>query len=154
MDKITIENGWLLDQDLKDSRVIDGNEVRLFRGGAILAYLDGVYEKATFDGPNPIRIENDEGKILGYANVQIKNRKLVAEVILEYASPERLAAETRDGVRHYVRVDGMLDTESRYDDLLDFHRLAVTKIRILRLVLSPDRPTDPRIQALGEPIIL
>jgi hypothetical protein len=155
MDEIVIENAWLLDKDLKDSRVIDGNEVKLYRESAIIAYLDGEYEDSKFTSENPTRIVNDDGKMIGYANVRLQNRKIVADLAIDYSTPERLAAETRDGVRHYVRVQGHISMNAVDErDLVDFPRHIKKTVHIHALFLTINRSSDPRIQPFGDPILV
>jgi hypothetical protein len=147
MGQILMENGWLLDKDLQDSRVIDQNEVKLYKEKAIIAYLDVPSVKV----PNPTPVENDEGKIIGQAHVFIYNQKLIADVLIDYSTPERLSAETRDGVRYWVRAVGMFEVE--VDRLLDFGKPIVAAVQIKKLVLSTERPYDRRLLPFGDPIL-
>jgi|SRR6185436_7944598 len=152
MREIIVENGWLLDLD--EANLVDGNDVRLYRDTVILAYLEGAYEGAELVECNPTPVHNEEGKVLGYAMVRVQNRKLVADIVIDYASPERLAAETRDGVRHYARAVGSVAHKTRGDGILDFMRPEVSKVEIDNITLTSSKPNDPKVLPLGEPILL
>lgn len=154
MDKITTDNGWLLEGDLGSARVIEQDEVKLYRETAIVAYLDGEYEGLTVVDSNPTFVVDEDGRQLGSANIRIQNRKLVADIAIDYGTPERLAAETRDGVRHYVRVRGGVVIPTTYGNLVTFAQHTKKVLAVHTLVLSTQRSEDPRIQALGEPTLL
>lgn len=154
MSEITIDNGWLLDKDMAESQVIEGNQVRLYRESAIVAYLDGSFESAALSASNPTPVRNDEGKLIGHALLRVHNRKLVADMVIDYSTPERLAAETRDGVRHYARAIGTLVFRNCGDGMLDFAQQPVLRMEVDALVLSTTRPTDPKLLAFGEPLLL
>jgi len=113
MSKITIDNGWLLDQDLDKARVIEQEDARVFRATAIAAYLDREFESASLSAMSPCPVQDEEGKIIGFADVYEKNRKIVVEMVIDNATPERLTAEMREGVRHYARLRGIVHRRSR-----------------------------------------
>jgi len=153
MSKITIDNGWLLDQDLDKARVIEQEDARVFRATAIAAYLDREFESASLPAMSPCTVQDEEGKIIGFADVYEKNRKIVVEMVIDNATPERLTAEMREGVRHYARLRGIVHRRSRGDGLIEFTSVQYSVI-VEAVVLSTEKPSDPRVAAVGEPLLI
>src|SRR5271165_966595 len=139
-------------------RVILQQDVRMYEERAILAYLDSPYfdysKVALALEKNPFPVKNDDGDQVGFANIYAQNGKLVAEVTLDYHQPERLSAETRDGVRHWLRMNGTIVLQPSEDPFLDLlgNRQVARLISLEYLVLSTRRPSDRRLLPLGEPV--
>jgi hypothetical protein len=134
-------------------RVIDGNEVKLYRARAVIAYLDGeVYdlEATVFQFEDSlVPVVSDDGRQLGFATVTIEGTRVVADFGIDYASEERFLAET-EAIKLYPHLYGSMVFMPMLT--FDFHkRLAPTKLRIDGVVLSQKRPTDERVPALGKP---
>lgn len=151
MADIINNNEWLLGQDFEKTRVVTQEDVKLYRERTILAYLEGATAIAALFADNPVPVESDDGKLIGTANVSIQNSKLIAELVIDYATPERLNAENRDGVRHWARIVGMLCTQPSMA-FVDVSRPSLT-LTVDKLVLSTHRPADGRLLAFGEPIL-
>lgn len=136
-------------------REIDGNEVKLYQERAILSYLDTPAlnaEKVKISlYKNPVPVRDDIGRHIGFASVAVVNGKLVADVTIDWQTPERLAAELRDGVRHWVRIVGAVNYA--YTPFVDLSSREIAQVEIDYLVLSPVAPSDPRLLPFGEPIL-
>lgn len=157
MSDIAEESLGILDGTLAIERVITQEDARLYRAKAILAYLDDSsldFSKATITTEgNLVPIESEDGKLLGYASVDLVNNRLLAEVAIDYATPERLSAEMREGLRYYPRIRGSIQVlDGVFVDITPI-KAQVQYLEILKLVLSTERPSDPRLQALGEPVL-
>src|SRR5258706_10205121 len=64
---------------------------RLFNFNAIIANLH--VSPTVLGVVNPAPVFNDSGKIVGFASLDLVNSKLLANVNIEYSSPERLEIE-------------------------------------------------------------
>lgn len=139
-------------------RVIVQDEVKLYRARAILAYLDSPYHDysdAVIAIENPLPVINDMGQLIGHAHAELVGNRIVAEVAIEYSSPERLVAETRQGVRHYPRIVGVEHCKLVGQPFIDTHgdKTYIVALTIEGITLSERASTDKRLYPLGEPVL-
>jgi len=134
---------------------------KVFNQPVILAYLEGpIYDftNCLLEVNNPVPVKNDENKTIGFGMVQIKNGKLIADLAIDYHTPERLSAEIQDGVPYWAHVTGKLSLCKSYNlsNMLDFFgaKQTVSIIAISSVVLSTQKPKDHRIQPFKEVIVL
>lgn len=144
-----------------DERIFLQEEAKLYHAKAILAFLSSNdhydFSQTVFTfSENPLPINNEEGKLIGFAAVERRNDRLLGDLAIDYSTPERLSAETRDGLRYYPRLVGEMFLEPASDTFLDtFGRCrAVQWMVVDGLVLSTKAPRDFRLQPLGELILL
>jgi hypothetical protein len=149
-----------LDGEIPVERVIDGDQVKLYRTRQVVAYLDGpVYDfgaaSVTF-GENPIPVYTDEMKKIGFAQVSIVRRgsdgvrHIVADIAIDYATEERLLAETQSE-KLYPRVFGQMRVAAM--PLFDFFQpITPLSLRIDGIQLSRVRTRDERISFFGSPL--
>lgn len=144
-----------MDNKYEQIREISGEETRLYRQTAILAILDTPhvnYSNVSLElVRNPVPVTNDSGEMIGFASVFLSNGKIIAHVAIDYSTPERLAAEVRDGVRHWVRIEGSVNYLNEI--FVDTTRITAKNVTVFRLQLSTRRPSDVRLAAFGEPVI-
>lgn len=149
-----------LDGEVPVERVINGDEVKLYRAHQVVAYLDGpIYDFGAASvafGVNPLPVYTDEMKQIGFAQASIVRRGsdgmryIVADIAIDYATEERLLAETGSEKR-YPWVFGQMKVAAVA--LFDFHtRLTPLNLRIDGIQLSRLCPNDERISAFGSPL--
>lgn len=146
--------------DGKIDRLIVQDEVKLYRTRVVLAYLDGpVFDftgTAVIAGEDPVPVFGDGGqKAIGMATLDVEQARgttrLVANIAIDYASEERLLAETKTKEIYPRFFGGLAFTPM---PLFDFQKpLAPLKLRVDGIVLSRERPHDAQIPALGEPVL-
>lgn len=138
-------------------REIDGNDVKLYHERAILSYLDTRENTVNADrvkislDRNPVPVKDDCNNVIGFASVAVINGKLVADATIDWHTPERLAAELRDGVRHWLRIVGVVNYA--YEQFVDLSSREISEVQIDYLVLSTKKPRDARLLPFGEPIL-
>lgn len=160
MSENTEENVGQLDGETPIERVILQDDVKLFRYRAVLAYLDGsVYDfsqaKISFENDLVPVFSEDRSRHLGFAKVELEtvggSKRLIADISIDYASEERLLAETQE-VKVYPRICGRQGFP--VIALFDFQgRLPVTFLRVDGVILSRKRPTDERVVAFGTTVL-
>lgn len=151
------ESVGILDGAPDVERVIVQDEVKLYRVRTTVAYLDG----EVFDfGPtsvsfatNPLPVVNDEGRQIGFASPSVVleggPRRLTAEIAIDYATEERLLAETKSE-RRYPRIFGTMRMAAM--PLFDFQqKLTPLMLRVDAIQISRLQPSDERIVPFGEP---
>src|SRR5688572_30335510 len=80
-------------------KVINLNDVKLFRRKAVVAYLEGaVYDfgPASVSFDNPVPVFDDDDKKLGYAVLKKEGNRLIADISIDYQCEERLLIENGD----------------------------------------------------------
>jgi hypothetical protein len=137
------------------------DEAKLYRTRAVLGYIENKhfdYTGSTITTEFPVvPVENDEGKLIGFANLTINKKSIWADISIDYSTPERLSAELRDGERVFPRMVGELVTReenpSPFVDLAGGRRVVVS-LKVSKVVLSSQASSDKRLQPLGEPVLL
>lgn len=157
MGENTEESVGTLDGEAAVERVIDGDQVKLYRARQVVAYLDGpIYDFAAASlgfNASPLPVFDGDMKRIGFASTTVVrdergHRSLVADISIEYATEERLLAETQS-VKLYPRFFGTMKFGAI--PLFDFYqRLTPTYLRIDGIQITRLRPVDERIVALGE----
>lgn len=146
-----------LDGEPAVSRVIIQDEVKLYRARLTVAYLDGgVYDfgpTSVSFAQQPTPVYNDEHQAIGFAALSVERtengRRIVAEVTIDYATPERLLAETQSE-KLYPWIFGSM--RMAQIPLFDFQaRLVPMTLVVHGVQFSRLRPTDERVGALGWP---
>ncbi len=155
----TIEEAvWDITGTPEVDRVLLQDEVKLYRARAVLAYLDSPhydYDDTVVSYENPLPVRNEEGALIGHANIALVNGRIIGDVLIEYASPERLVAETRQGVRHYPRLMGTSMGTLSASPFVDTFgkKLKVLALTVKGITLSAHASSDERLQPLGEPVL-
>lgn len=144
----------------------DQESARTFSGKGVVAVLDSPFfdfsdTTVLIDGEVPaVRVVDDQGRLLGYANLSLQGPKLVAAFSIRYDSPERLSLETQSPLM-YFQVRGRLDwhldvpdetVEAGVLDLLG-SKVVVDVIKVDALVLSQNKPKDDRVSPIGPPVL-
>lgn len=149
-----------LDYPELNERIYFENDVKIYQTKAILSYLNSPFLEFSRNTRylilNPIPVHNDDGKEIGFADVFLINNRLVANISLDYATPERLASETKEGLQYYPHVKGILELEEEMEWRLDLYgkRKKVLGLEILSIKLLPYPTEDPRLDSLGKPILV
>lgn len=112
-------------------RVIDGSESRLYRFRKIVSTQNVRFSSI---GTNPVPVYGEAG-VIGFASLWIAGTMLIADFAIDYATPERLSAETRTGLRYYP-----LLTWSVKDGVMAIDGVS----------LSVSRPADKAVSPIGE----
>ena len=138
-------------------KIILQEDVKLFRVKGVVAILDTPfydYTKAKINLHNPTPVKDFSTKKIGFANVFVENDKLIADVVLDYYTPERFDIDVKNDV--YLGVNGFLVLEEEKLKRLDLYGITkkVLQISILSLVLTHRKPTDTRISPLGEIVLV
>jgi len=147
-----------LDAEIAVDKVFLQDETRLFRTKTVLTYMNtGVYNimvEPRYE--NPVPVYSGEKKI-GFATVTTEgdplgtNRRLVAEIAIDYSTEERLLVEIGEE-RLYARYFGRLGVPgTAFFDLQE--PLKVTLLTIDGIVLTDTKPFDERLKALGKPTL-
>ena len=144
-------------QVVKEIKQEDAN---LFRTKAVLVYLDSpVYDFSATEisfPQNPVPVySEDREKHLGFATLYLDTRggiqRIVAEIITDYATEERLLIETGE-IRLYPRFYGRQGF--RAQAMFDFTKpLEVFTLTVDGIILSTAKPADTRIAPLGTPVL-
>jgi hypothetical protein len=135
-------------------RVFLDSEVKLYRAQVNLMYLDGKvfnFEDTVLDFPAAVPVFTDSGKTIGFANLSHnpETGEFKANIAIDYASEERLLAETRSE-RLYARPYGTMAFAPML--FLDpSASLKPTKMKIQGITLSRTRSADDRCKPFGEP---
>lgn len=141
-------------QPLEDIKVFNQDETKLYRARALLAILDSdVYEidRGGIQTRGPLPVEAEDGRRIGFASVFFDGDKMFADISIDYASPERLLAETQS-IKLYARPWGAMAVVN--SPLFDFHaKLIVRQLFINGIVLSTQAPSDGRIAPFGAAVI-
>lgn len=137
-------------------RVITEEEGKTYRArAALVKTLEGPFDTKNFQGftfANPVPVLSADGRNIGFANLEWDGRQLMAEVVIEYASQERLLAET--GQKIYARPEGYVALAASKNAYVDFQELIeVTHARIEAIRLTTDAPRDVSIDPLGKPVV-
>lgn len=146
--------------ELYEHKIFVGDEVKTYQTKVILSYLDSPFlnynRNTRFILENPIPVRNDDGRDIGYADVFLRNGRLVADLSLDYATPERLASETRTGLQYFPHVKGIIDVDDGPDWSLDLYgkRKTVRALTVLSIKLLPFPTEDVRLDSLGKPMLL
>lgn len=146
-----------LDGILERETVIDLKDTRLCRVRTVLAHLDETprldFEDSEIEIENPIRVMADDRNI-GWATVALNGYRLVADLALEFSSPERFVIET-GSEDLYARVSGAL--QFKLDDgadtgVLDLYgsKRSVRRLLVESIVITRDRGLDPDLEPLGK----
>lgn len=77
-------------------RVFTDSDARLLRVKTVLvdlspAWYDPVNTRLQLESPIPVRSE--DGRLLGYASAVVEGHRLVADIAIDYATPERLTIQ-------------------------------------------------------------
>lgn len=134
-------------------RVVTEEDGRTFRCRALVAYLDSeVYDLdgVTVGFSNPVPVRGISNQVIGFANLWVDGGRILADASIEYASEERLLAETQSQ-RLYARPYGRLAVDPM--PVFEFHaRLPVRSLVVDGLQLLPDVPADARAVPFGVPV--
>ena len=116
-------------------------EVRFWRfKSVVLSILDPVI---SYSWSNPLPVYSGN-KIVGHANLYVENGKLLADHVVEYATPERLEVEVGNRVWTLPNVEVYPATLTSPN--------AFTAIRIKRIELRTDC-IDPDHNHIGEGVL-
>lgn len=146
-------------------RVVTG-DTKTLQLKTVLSYLDGVgydFSEAVLElpeGPVPVYSEADR-RVIGSASVAIEGNRLVADLFIDYATPERLSIE--NGEKLYARAFGDFDSydcddadlDSKTDRFsLEFgsHVKHVLDVYVEWILISATPRQDRRIDPLGKPV--
>lgn len=83
-------------QSTEIDRVFTDSEVRLLRIRATLLELSPTWydpHNTRIQLENPLPIRSEDGRLLGYASVSMEGSRLVADMSIDYATPERLTIQ-------------------------------------------------------------
>lgn len=135
----------------------------VFNVVSILAYLDNPNVNYIFvneQSGNLIPIYNDERRLLGYADVYVKGERLVAELAIDFATPERLNIENDDQPL-FARIVGEYQVEPDLHsndypliDIVGGDIKPTFNINISEIYVTSESPLDDRIDSLGKPVLL
>lgn len=153
-----------LPAETEADRVITQESAQVYRARVLLAVLDSPhydFSDAHITSANPVPVFGYESSDkIGFAAVSLeegegKTPKLVADLTIDYSTPERL--EIEEG-RLYARVAGEWDGHASEEEdafLLDFYgeRVKIDEVRIAYIVLAPEKPRDARILPVGRPVL-
>lgn len=112
-------------------------EIMLLDDGNIPANGDRTKCKVSFE--NPVSVFSDDGRLLGAARLYQEGKALMAEMFLDYATPERLDIE--NGVKYYLWNNG-------HDTVTGAkigNHLVILSSNIQSLMLQKHAPNDKRI---------
>lgn len=90
---------------------------------------------------NPVHVRNDENQIIGSAVIYVENHVVIADITLDYSTPERLNIETKS-MPVYPKMAYEAEGVAFKDEIL-FTKLIVKGIR---LELTPNE--DIQVSAL------
>lgn len=145
-----------LEGEVPIERVVVMEETRLYRAKAVLAYFDSpVFDlsRTSFScDSDPVEVYDASGRRIGFARVEVDQTwggspRIVADISIDYATEERFLAETKSE-KIYARFFGRLTLPAT--PLFDFHKpLVPSKLSIDGVMLTRDRPTDPRLEPFG-----
>ena len=126
-----------------------GLSTRLYRTTQAVCFFDSEthdFSKTKFSWDRPTKICIDE-KTIGFASLYFDGNKLMASMAIDYASEERLLAETQE-IKLYPQVHSFLQYGSKL--LNDFsQKVPVLSVEVQRIMLSREKPIDARIVSFG-----
>lgn len=139
-----------LDLETPVDSVVLQDEVKLFRLRATLIYLDGhVFDFNYVDvsALPPVPVHDQANRRIGFASVEALQgppEQLVADIVIDYATEERLLIET--GEKLYAFCFGHLKIRQDANGVFDLHRpLPVELLTVDGIQLLRRTPTDSRI---------
>lgn len=139
------------------ARVITQDEVKLYRTRMTVAYLDGpVYDfgpTSVAFAASPTPVYNDDNQQIGFASLSVEKteagRRIVAEIAIDYSTPERLLAETQSE-KLFPWLFGAMRAAQL--PVFDFQgQLPILGLMVHGVQFSRLPPTDTRICPLGWP---
>ncbi|SRR5216683_1185390 len=118
-------------------RVIDESDGKTYHIMTDVYFFDNLdYPKVLLNYENPIKVFS-EGKLIGWANVNLGHDRLVADIFIDYATPERLDLENHSFALYphlmYVFHDTVVEDGS------------IWKMNIYNIILSLHPTEDKRI---------
>lgn len=136
-------------------RVFTDEETKLYRAHAKLMYLDGSvfdFDDTLIEFEHMLPVFSADGRKIGHAAVFYKAdlKEFSADIVIDYASEERLLAEIKGSIKIYARPYGTMS----FGHMLFLDpaaRLKPTRLRLQGITLSPDPGADPRCKPFGEP---
>lgn len=142
---------------------IPESEVRIYRTTVILGDLSSPeYKMMGVAAKTPIPVYSEDGLLLGHAGIRLVNRKLVADIAIDYACEERLLAET-GAERLWAWLVGELKivvplqlglgpNGSAGIDLSI--PLRGSYLHVEEIIINHTPPHDQRMGRFGEPVLL
>lgn len=137
-------------------KVIKQEDTRLLRVRAVVGTFRSEvfdYDRAELIVTNPVEVVSEDGESLGWASVYLDGMRVIADMVLDYATPERLSYENGESL--YAQAQGtmdfnVLDFEQR--GTLDFsgrpYRVRVLDVTVLKVVVTA-KPTDDSLDPIG-----
>lgn len=137
-------------------RVITEEDGKTYRARACLVKtIEGPFATDGFRGfsfPNPVPVHSVDGRRIGFAELEWDGKQLMAEVVIDYASQERLLIET--GEKLYARPVGVVVLKNTDDPCIDFQDpIEIVRARVEKVLLTTTAPRDERIDPLGKPVV-
>jgi hypothetical protein len=130
-----------MDQD----RVIEQDTVRLYRARVTLleSNEDILLGEAKIEYLNPLPVLDDTGRAIGGASISSDGDRVVADLVFDYASPERLDIESDIPVYAHPRGSLRLDALplSDFDGTL-VGPLKVLMVKVTAVALSNKAPRE------------
>jgi hypothetical protein len=142
------------DHSISEERVITQDDARLFRAKVYLLESDPVvtFREARIEHVNPLPVYDDTGRLIGGASVVVEDGRVRADLVFDYASPERLDIETEQRVYAHPRGTFRWDVQdlplSSYDEREDPAR--VLFVKLVGITLSGTLP-EFGAQVVGQP---
>ena len=133
-------------------------DTRLYRATVVLAVLDSEtldFDQSKVEFAQPLPVYDEDSRLLGFASGEVRNGKVVAEIQIDYACPERLSAQLKEGVKFYPRMVGTILLKTSKEPFLDLYapKRKVDEIQVASIVLATQHSGDGRLGALGEPVL-
>jgi hypothetical protein len=107
--------------------------------GVVLELKDGFYDysKCKFVFHNPTAVKSQDGDLLGYAHVSRSGHKIIADISIDYSTPERLDLQTNQKL--YAHATGLWSPGLIFHDLKSLaYAFPVKEVEILSVKLSDE----------------
>lgn len=125
--------------NLDPVKIIDQESAKIFNVKADVFYLDKLFEDCLVILENPVPVNNDEGKVIGSAALDVVNKTIIADIFLDYSTPERFDIET-GAVKWYPDLGGYVTGDPKLKKPIQFY--------IKNIMLSKTHVKDDRIKSL------
>ncbi len=125
-------------EELVIEDVLDTETAKTFTVKALIDKVDNKVEIVA--ASNPLRVVGEDGSNVGFATIYMERNMLVADLVINYSSPERLLIET--GEKIYASADKFIERDPS-------RAYPVYHITAIELVRHPPAHEIP----IGKPII-
>lgn len=143
-------------------RLVTPENTRLHQQKCIVGYLDGFdvadFSEAELVVENPVPVYGVDGKPIGHAALYVdKFRAIVADMSVDYATPERLEMESGGllyawplGSVELAAGEVLSSLEVRLIDMAEPPKVA--RVQVGGVALRRQRPTDIEVPPVGTPV--